>query len=43
MDIWLKVLKVMNLVEDSHDDEVENVMHVVVHPKKSGQVVAVPR
>ena len=24
----------MNLVEDSHEDEVENVMNVVVHPKK---------
>ena len=37
MDIWPKVLKVMNLVEDSHEVVVENVMNIVVHPKSQAK------
>ena len=37
MDIWPKVLKVMNLVEDSHEVGVENVMNIVVHPKSQAK------
>ena len=37
MDIWPKVLKVMNLVEDSQEVGVENVMNIVVHPKSQAK------
>ena len=37
MDIWPKVLKVMNLVEDSHEVGLENVMNIVVHPKSQAK------